>query len=166
MRCCFDQQDLGEAPLSDDTSCFHSSVYTPIWFLSSFPSWLGDLSCFSSCFLRTCFSPRRQQKAPFTYGEFAEVVDRAAHGFLAHGLGDRIGIWAQNNVEWLVAAFAAAPMGAVLVNVNSAYKAPGSNMPSTRSSEYAGILVIYLKALYVWCILFSILDRWAARHWY
>ena len=47
-----------------------------------------------------------------------------ARGLLAHGVdtGDRVGIWAPNRYEWVVLQFAAARVGAILVNINPAYK--------------------------------------------
>ena len=45
-------------------------------------------------------------------------------GLLAHGVarGDRVGIWSPNRYEWVVAQFACARIGAILVNINPAYK--------------------------------------------
>ncbi|MCR4316429.1 MAG: AMP-binding protein [Planctomycetes bacterium] len=59
-----------------------------------------------------------------TYREFAERVDRLARGLLTIGvqLGDRVGIWSTNNVTWLLLQFATARVGAVLVNINPAYR--------------------------------------------
>ena len=50
--------------------------------------------------------------------------DEVAAGLLALGIqrGDRVGIWAPNCVEWLLAQFGAARIGAILVNVNPAYR--------------------------------------------
>jgi len=60
----------------------------------------------------------------FTYREFVEVVNRAAKAFLNLGIrrGDRVAIWSINNYEWVVAQLATARIGAVLVNVNPAYR--------------------------------------------
>jgi fatty-acyl-CoA synthase len=60
----------------------------------------------------------------FTYSEFVRVVDRAAKAFLKLGIrrGDRVAIWSINNYEWVVAQFATARIGAVLVNINPAYR--------------------------------------------
>ena len=59
-----------------------------------------------------------------TYAEFVQVVDRAAKAFLKLGIrrGDRVAIWSINNYEWVVAQFATARIGAILVNVNPAYR--------------------------------------------
>lgn len=60
----------------------------------------------------------------WTYDQLARRVDRFAAGLLALGLykGDRIGIWSPNRPEWLVAQFATARVGLVLVNINPAYR--------------------------------------------
>ena len=62
----------------------------------------------------------------WTYAQLARRVDRLAAGLLSLGLyrGDRIGIWAPNRPEWLIAQFATARIGLILVNVNPAYRAP------------------------------------------
>jgi len=60
-----------------------------------------------------------------TWSELWDEVDRAARGFLARGVrkGDRVGIWAPNRYEWVIVQYATARIGAILVNVNPAYKA-------------------------------------------
>mgnify|MGYP001157993462 CR=1 FL=1 len=66
----------------------------------------------------------RHQGVRLSYGELHELVDRAARGFLALGVekGDRVGIWAGNCLEWVVVQYASAKVGAILVNVNPAYR--------------------------------------------
>ena len=66
----------------------------------------------------------RQQGIRWSYGELAEKVEAFAAGLLALGLtpGDRVGIWSQNNAEWLVTQFATAKAGLILVNINPAYR--------------------------------------------
>ena len=66
----------------------------------------------------------RDQGFRATYAELWEEVDLAARGLLARGIekGDRVGIWAPNRYEWVMTQFAAARVGAILVNVNPAYK--------------------------------------------
>lgn len=61
----------------------------------------------------------------YTYRELREECDLFARGLLALGLrkGDRIGIWSPNNAEWVVAQFATPKIGAILVNINPAYRA-------------------------------------------
>jgi fatty-acyl-CoA synthase len=50
--------------------------------------------------------------------------DDVASGLLALGIerGDRVGIWAPNCVEWLLVQFGTARIGAILVNINPAYR--------------------------------------------
>ncbi|HEX6348942.1 MAG TPA: AMP-binding protein, partial [Candidatus Dormibacteraeota bacterium] len=59
-----------------------------------------------------------------TYREFWEQVDECARGLLARGVqkGDRVGIWAPNRYEWVIVQYATARIGAILVNINPAYK--------------------------------------------
>ena len=66
----------------------------------------------------------RHQQIRWTYSELKERVDTFAAGLLALGLkrGDRIGIWSPNNAEWVLAQFATAKAGLILVNINPAYR--------------------------------------------
>jgi fatty-acyl-CoA synthase len=59
-----------------------------------------------------------------TYASMAGRVDRLAAGLLSLGLykGDRVGIWAPNAPEWVLAQFATARIGLILVNINPAYR--------------------------------------------
>jgi fatty-acyl-CoA synthase len=59
-----------------------------------------------------------------TYAELGSQVDTVARGLLALGVakGDRVGIWAPNCVEWVLVQYATAKIGAILVNVNPAYR--------------------------------------------
>jgi len=66
----------------------------------------------------------RHQTYRATYRELWEQVDLAARGLLARGVrkGDRVGLWAPNRAEWVVTQFATARVGAILVNINPAYR--------------------------------------------
>jgi len=66
----------------------------------------------------------RQQGVNWTWSELAAHVEAFAAGLIALGLqpGDRIGIWSPNNAEWVVAQFATAKAGLILVNINPAYR--------------------------------------------
>jgi fatty-acyl-CoA synthase len=59
------------------------------------------------------------------YAGFAEDVRQAAGALLALGVGhgEHVGMWATNWPQWVVIQFAAASVGAVLVNINPAYRA-------------------------------------------
>ena len=60
----------------------------------------------------------------YTYHEFRAEVDRTARGLMSLGIqkGQNVGIWATNYVEWLLAQYATAKIGAALVTVNPAYR--------------------------------------------
>ncbi len=60
----------------------------------------------------------------WTYAELDAAVDDVARGLLALGLaaGERVGIWSPNCAEWTLLQYATAKVGAVLVNVNPAYR--------------------------------------------
>ena len=47
-----------------------------------------------------------------------------ARGLIGAGIakGDRVGVWAPNCAEWTIAQYATAKVGAILVNVNPAYR--------------------------------------------
>ena len=66
----------------------------------------------------------RHQRYRATYAQLWDQTGRAARGLLARGVtkGDRVGIWSPNRAEWVVAQDATARIGAILVNINPAYK--------------------------------------------
>ena len=66
----------------------------------------------------------RHQGIRLTYGKLKTLVDELSIAFLGFGVqkGDRVGIWSPNNVEWVLTQFATAKVGAVLVNINPAYR--------------------------------------------
>lgn len=60
----------------------------------------------------------------WTYTEFAVEVNGLAAGLLGRGVrkGDRVGIWSPNCPEWTLVQYATAKIGAILVNINPAYR--------------------------------------------
>ncbi len=66
-----------------------------------------------------CASGRR-----WTYPELVAEVDACALGLDALGVatGDRVGIWAPNCAEWVFVQYGTAKLGAILVNINPAYR--------------------------------------------
>ncbi|MGH3253513.1 MAG: AMP-binding protein [Trebonia sp.] len=60
----------------------------------------------------------------WSYAELAADVDAVAVGLLDLGItkGDRVGIWAPNRSEWMLVQYATARIGAILVNINPAYR--------------------------------------------
>ncbi|MDH6678021.1 fatty-acyl-CoA synthase [Rhodococcus sp. LBL1] len=91
----------------------------------------------------------------WTYSELAADVDAVAAGLLGVGIakGDRVGIWAPNCAEWTMVQYATAKIGAILVNINPAYRShelqyvlnqAGIRMliaaPSFKTSDYAAMI--------------------------
>jgi HIP---CoA ligase len=73
---------------------------------------------------------------------FTDVVDRircAAGAFADFGIdkGDRVAIWAPNSAEWIIAAFGIMTAGAVLVPVNTRFKADEAGDIIVRSGAKA-----------------------------
>ena len=60
----------------------------------------------------------------WTYAQFDTDCDTIALGLLQAGIqtGDRVGIWAPNCAEWALLQYATARIGAILVNINPAYR--------------------------------------------
>ncbi len=60
----------------------------------------------------------------WTYSELNADVDSLAVGLIRAGIGkgDRVGIWAPNCAEWTITQYATAKIGAILVNINPAYR--------------------------------------------
>src|SRR5690606_29713871 len=97
-----------------------------------------------------CASGRR-----WTYREFVDDVNTVALGLAARGIGkgDRVGIWSPNRAEWTLVQYATAKLGAILVNINPAYRTheltyvldqAGIRMliaaPSFKTSDYAAMI--------------------------
>jgi fatty-acyl-CoA synthase len=66
----------------------------------------------------------RHQQRRYTYAQLDGAVDALARGLIAAGVeaGDRVGIWAPNCAEWVLTQYATAKAGAILVNINPAYR--------------------------------------------
>ncbi len=94
------------------------------------------------------------QNVRLTYSEFFDRIEQLARGLLALGVGkgDRVGIWATDNAEWVILQIASARVGAVLVNINPANRIAEFEhvmlaarvgtlflMPSFKSSHYIDI---------------------------
>ncbi|MBE9529091.1 MAG: AMP-binding protein [Proteobacteria bacterium] len=83
------------------------------------------------------------QNRRLSYAELSRAATGLARGLLGSGFGkgDRIGIWATNNIEWLLLQMATACIGAVLVNINPAYR-PKELEYALKRSEIQGLFVI------------------------
>jgi len=97
-----------------------------------------------------------------TYGVLKEAVDQVARGLLGLGFGkgSRLGVWSTNNLEWLLLQLASARIGAILVNINPAYRSRELAyalkrsqveglflIPAFRSSDYVAMLLEVLPGL-------------------
>ncbi|MFF5263584.1 AMP-binding protein [Actinomadura viridis] len=91
----------------------------------------------------------------WTYDQLAVEVDTVALGLLELGVskGDRVGIWAPNCAEWMFVQYATAKIGAILVNINPAYRVRELEFvlnqsgirtlvaaPSFKTSDYAAMI--------------------------
>jgi fatty-acyl-CoA synthase len=63
-------------------------------------------------------------KRRWSYRELNDEIDVVARGLMALGIepGERVGIWAPNCAEWTIVQYATAKIGAILVNINPAYR--------------------------------------------
>jgi len=65
-----------------------------------------------------------EHKVRWTWRQFQAEVDKVAAGLLCLGVqpGERVGVWSANRPEWVLVQFATARIGAILVNINPAYR--------------------------------------------
>ena len=97
----------------------------------------------------------RHQHIRWSWRDLHKRVNNLAVSLMRLGLvpGDRIGIWSQNNAEWVLTQFATAKAGLILVNINPAYRRTELQhaltlvqcralivSPSFKSSDYLAIL--------------------------
>jgi fatty-acyl-CoA synthase len=66
----------------------------------------------------------RDSGTRWTWAQLRDRSDRLAAALLKRGItrGDRVGIWSPNRAEWVLAQYATARIGVVLVNINPAYR--------------------------------------------
>ena len=95
----------GDPPLLGSTI---GSLFTEI--VASFPDYEAIVSI--------------PQKVRLRYTAFQDEIRRLAKALIALGIsrGDRVGVWSTNNLEWVLLQMATAHIGAVLVNINPAYR--------------------------------------------
>ncbi len=85
----------------------------------------------------------RHQGVRLRFRELADEVERTARGLAGLGLGcgDRVGLWSTNCLEWVLLHLACARIGAVLINVNPAYRAHELSYILRKSA---------MRALFLW----------------
>ncbi|MEO9242160.1 AMP-binding protein [Pseudomonas inefficax] len=66
----------------------------------------------------------RHQGLRYSWRQLAEQVEVHARALMALGVntGDRVGIWSPNCAQWCILQLASAKVGAILVNINPAYR--------------------------------------------
>lgn len=85
------------------------------------------------------------QRVRLSYVEFRSACETLARGLIALGVdrGDRVGIWSTNNAEWVIAQFGTAKIGAILVNVNPAYRT--SEVQYALQQSGTSVLIVQAK---------------------
>jgi fatty-acyl-CoA synthase len=98
--------------------------------------------------LKTCkmFADREaiisiHQNYRATYSQFWQQSEEVAKAFLAMGVqkGDRVALWAPNCYEWVLVQYATARIGAILVNINPAYR--GSELAYVLGQSGTSVIV-------------------------
>ncbi|MDH3349633.1 MAG: fatty acid CoA ligase family protein [Desulfobulbaceae bacterium] len=107
------------------------------------------------------------QNIKLTYQQLALKVDQFASGLVALGIkkGDRVGIWSTNNLEWIVLQLATARIGAILVNINPAYR-PSELAYALKQSQINCLVTIpsFHTSNYVEMLL-KLLPDLSNKHW-
>lgn len=85
----------------------------------------------------------RQTHDRLTWAELHAEVRKVARALIALGVkkGDRVGMWATNRTEWVLVQFASASIGAILVNLNTRYRAHEIEY-ALRQSECQTVILI------------------------
>ncbi len=93
----------------------------------------GDSLAVASC----------HQSRRLTWAELDDIADRLARGLWSLGIRktDRVGLWSSNCVEWVMLQMACARAGAILVNINPAYRSHELRFTLTKSR---------MKAIFLW----------------
>ena len=100
-------------------------------------------------------APAQEYRA--TYRQLWDTTTTLAKALLARGIekGDRVGVWSPNRFEWVVIQYATARVGAILVNINPAYKAQELGHALTQS----GLTLLLLSRRFRQTDYVEILDR-------
>ena len=98
----------------------------------------------------------------WTYRDLNHAVDLFARGLIAGGIakGDRVGVWAPNCAEWTIAQLATAKIGAILVNVNPAYR----THEFTYAVNHSGLRLLIAAESFKTSDYRSMIEESAAEH--
>lgn len=102
--------------------------------------------------------PQHQQ---LSYAQLSEQIDVVARGLLSFGFskGDRIGIWSTNNLQWILIQMATARIGAILVNINPAYRVQELEYALTQSQVQCLVVMPKFKSSHYLDMLLEILPE-------
>jgi fatty-acyl-CoA synthase len=115
----------------------------------------------------------------WTWAELDRDVDALAIGLVRAGIGkgDRVGIWAPNCAEWTLTQYATAKIGAILVNINPAYRThelsyalnqSGTKLlisaPSFKTSDYRAMVEEVVADTPVEQVLYLGTPEWAEHN--
>ncbi|MDD3816261.1 MAG: AMP-binding protein [Desulfocapsaceae bacterium] len=136
----------------DDNLSYFRTDGTPPLLEQTIPAHLAEIT---SRFPEQEAVVSRPQGRRLSYRRLDAAVAKLAKGLMALGFGkgERIGIWSTNNIEWLLIQLATARIGAILVNINPAYRSRELAfalqrseiqglflIPAFKSSDYVAIL--------------------------
>jgi len=96
----------------------------------------------------------------YTFDQLESIARQCAKGLLRLGIqkGERVALWATNVPEWIILQFALAKLGAVLVTVNTALRAPELEYLLTQSEACALVLIRGFKDLDYVATIYQILP--------
>jgi fatty-acyl-CoA synthase len=115
----------------------------------------------------------------WTYAELDADVDALAVGLVRAGIGkgDRVAIWAPNCAEWTITQYATAKLGAILVNINPAYRTHELayvlnqssvklliSAPSFKTSDYRAMVAEVIDQTPVEKVLFLGTPEWTEHN--
>ena len=83
------------------------------------------------------------QSGRFTWGQLDDGADRVARGLWSLGIrkADRVGLWSSSCLEWVMFQLGCARAGAILVNINPAYRCHELRFTLRKSR---------MKAIFLW----------------
>ena len=95
-----------------------------------------------------------------TWRELLDEAEAVAAGLWALGVrrGDCVGIWSPNRAEWLLTQFATARIGAILVNINPAYRLSELEHALTLS----GVMLLVTAAAFKSSNYLELLQPWVS----
>jgi fatty-acyl-CoA synthase len=87
------------------------------------------------------------QSRCLTWSQLDQMADRVAYGLWSLGIrkADRVGLWSPNCIEWVMLQMGCARAGAILVNINPAYRSHELRFTLRKSLNIADILRLEIR---------------------